>query len=245
MAGIGSTALFLPALAKGKDDWLTEQAFKRAQGLNAEQEDDASSFEGEGFEEPEVFTPGRERRYEFGFQRLDEEASSPRIIRRQADWGDDSFDPEPDLSIGSPKSPDDGFETYQPPKLVPLQDRSLSAGVTDPLASAVLRQLQEGQDAPSVTEQQRDAIITFYRFNNFQPLWVSAGAVNARATSVLPLLSAAEEDGLNSDDYALPRLATIGTGSSTLSPNLPRWPLSRSISPWRSSNMRSTSIAAE
>ena len=157
-----------PALAGGKDGSLTDGAFQRAQ---------RNAFHDSDFEEgplpflferqPRIF----ERQQQlFEFRRPRKQAQGRR--RNRLFHFFENFDPEPDLSIvpGKPKSPDDGFGTYRPVKLVALSNPALAAPKPQRvLASTILNELRRPESPIRVTEQQRDAILSFYRLNNFTP----------------------------------------------------------------------------
>jgi murein L,D-transpeptidase YcbB/YkuD len=108
-----------------------------------------------------------------------------------------------------PKSPDDGFEVYQPPALVALSDPSLVAAPADNLASAISNALRQSDSGLRVTPRQKDAIIDFYRLNAFAPLWVNPQGWNDKARRTLALLARAEEEGLDPTDYLPPPLASF------------------------------------
>jgi murein L,D-transpeptidase YcbB/YkuD len=225
LAWVCCQAAALPVLAKGKDSWLTQGAFQRAQerALDSQrrggEEDAFSIFEEEQFEDeemdpslPQIFTPGKRKRRGFG---TIEPLERPEIFappdQDSAEF--DSFDPEPDFSIieGKPKSPDDGFETYEPPKGVPLSNPKLQAGIfDDPLASNIFQALRNPEQPISVTRRQRDAIIKFYVANSFRPLWMTKEGPSDRAKLVLNQLSKAEEDGLSAIDYLIPGFDSFG-----------------------------------
>jgi L,D-transpeptidase YcbB len=226
VGGISYVALIAPVTAKGKDNWLTEQAFKRAQQQDIQGQgngsgNDFSTFDSgeQMLEEPQLFVPRRKSRT-FGFSSLSDEewqSQEPQVFtpRQRAVSEDDGFDPEPDQSVGELKSPDAGFGTYQPPKLVALIDSNLNPEAPpDPLAQAVLQQLRGGTGAPKVTEQQRDMIIRFYRIAEFRPLWVTPQGISDRAKLALTQLAKAEDDGLNADEYLSPRLAALRAGDA-------------------------------
>jgi murein L,D-transpeptidase YcbB/YkuD len=192
-----------PVLAGNNDgDWLNQSAFSRAQqrDFQARQFDDAPFF-------PFLFE--RQPRF-FEFRKPRRSVEERRQKRRFFEFFD-NFDPEPDFSIvrGKPKSPDDGFSTYRPVKLVSLSDPKLEAPKPGQvLASTILRELRRPESPLRVTKEQRDAIISFYRLNNFAPLWVTSEGLTDKAKRTLMLLSDAEAEGLNPLDY-LP--ATLGS----------------------------------
>jgi L,D-transpeptidase YcbB len=194
----------LPAFAGSNDgNWLGESAFNRAQDRNftARQFDDEPFF-------PFLFE--RQPRF-FEFRKPRRSVDQHRKKRRFFQFFD-NFDPEPDFNIvrGKPKSPDSGFSTYRPVKLVSLSDPKLTAPKPQQvLASTILLELKQPESPLRVTEQQRDAIITFYRLNNFSPVWVTSEGLTDKAKRTLTLLSKAEEEGLNPIDYLPPTLGSF------------------------------------
>ena len=191
-----------PALAGSKDRlWAGSGAFDRAQNKF-----EAAEFEDETF--PFMFErkPGL---FQWGKPRKD---AQHQRRRRSLFQFFDNFDPEPDLTIiqGKPKSPDAGFATYRPVKLVSLSDPKLDAPrPANVIASTLLYELRQPESALRVTEQQRDSIINFYRLNGFMPLWVTSEGLNDKAKRTLSLLSQADEEGLNSVDYLPPTLGAF------------------------------------
>jgi len=234
IALLGTTscgAFALDSLAKGKENWLAEGAFKRAQerGLDAgSSEESFYSNEASEWDEPQIFTPRTTKRrvYQFepelNFENGDPEPEifTPRKRKSMAAEFD-QFDPEPDLSViqGKPKSPDDGFDSYQPAKLVSLSEPNLRAPLlllANPLATAIFKELQHPAVPVSVTKRQRDAIIGFYRSNDFAPLWVTQTGTNGRSQAILAQLASAEDEGLNSQDYVTPALPGAGHGAANI-----------------------------
>jgi murein L,D-transpeptidase YcbB/YkuD len=196
-------ALDAPVMAGGKDRlWAGSGAFDRAQQRKFE----AAEFEDETFpfmfeRKPGLFQWGKTRK----------QTQNQRRKRSLFEFFD-NFDPEPDLTIvqGKPKSPDAGFATYRPVKLVSLSNPKLDASKPDNvLASTILHELRQPESALRVTEQQRDAIIDFYRLNSFKPLWVTSEGLTEKARRALSLLARAEEEGLNPVDYLPPTLGAF------------------------------------
>jgi L,D-transpeptidase YcbB len=231
--GISYIALAAPATAKGKDNWFTEQAFKRAQqqdieGQGGRSGNDFSTFDSgqQTLEEPQLFVPGRKNGRTFGFRSLSDDEwqlREPQVFtpRKRAVAEEGDFDPESDESVNALKSPDAGYDTYQPPKPVGLKDPNLNPEApADPVAQAVLQQLREGNSPPNVTEQQRNMIIRFYRLAEFRPLWVTPQGISDRARLVLSQFAKAEDDGLKADDYLSPRLAAIRAADPELANDL-------------------------
>jgi murein L,D-transpeptidase YcbB/YkuD len=202
------SALQLPALAENRDgDWLSKSAFQRAQrNFQARQLE----------EEPFPFIFERQPRLFERQPRLFERQRARRSVERRKRFRFfdffDNFDPEPDFSIvrGKPKSPDDGFGTYRPVKLVALSNPKLEAPKPQQvLASTILYELRRPESSLRVTEQQRDAIINFYRLNNFKPLWISSEGLTGKASLALALFSKSDEEGLNPLDYLPPTLGSL------------------------------------
>ena len=183
-------------------DWLSNSAFTRAQqkDFSARQyDDDPFPFI---FEKPPRF---------FEWRRPKKQVQEHRKRRRFFDFFD-NFDPEPDFSVvqGKPKSPDAGFGTYRPVKLVSLSNPKLNAPKpSQVLASTILHELRQPETSLRVTEQQRDAIINFYRLNNFKPLWVTSEGLTDKARRALAFLAGADEQGLNPPDYLPPTLGSF------------------------------------
>jgi murein L,D-transpeptidase YcbB/YkuD len=223
------------SLAKGKDNWLSQQAFKRAQGRSTEEPRAGgftSNYDFSDGAENELFGSGRRNKRSFDAFGLDSEFSEedePEVFTaRRRNTNDefadeyDEYDPEPDVdfSAGKPRSLDEGFENYQPAKLVTLSEPNLAAPFPqDPLAQTLLQELRQIDSPVRVTEQQRNAIITFYRLNNFGPLWVSQMGISEKAQRAMNLLARAEDEGLNAHDYSASALEVAGAGQA-LSGNL-------------------------
>ena len=107
------------------------------------------------------------------------------------------------------KSPDDGFGTYIPAKLVKLHDPLADA--VKPykvLASSVLYELRNAETATRVSESHRDAIVSFYKNRSFEPMWITSEGLNDKARRLLAYLALADREGLDAAEY-LP--ATLGS----------------------------------
>jgi murein L,D-transpeptidase YcbB/YkuD len=209
-------ALAAPGLTRGNDNLPSERAFERAQGgvyyqnfnnrrkkLRRRDDDEFRFFYGD----PEFF---QYRRSFFDKRR------KKRLLF-------EGIDPEPDLSRlpGKPKSPDSGFENYQPVKLVALSNPDLVAPKPDKvLASTIWGELRDRDSSVRVTAKQRDAIINFYRLNTFQPLWVTSEGLTERAKRALALLARADEEGLNPVEYLPPSLGSFSDDGSNLRGNV-------------------------
>jgi murein L,D-transpeptidase YcbB/YkuD len=202
---LGMGVLSSTSLAKGSDTWQIEQAFERAQGLKIQnfgtkRKKYRRRDSGEGF----WLNNGRS-----GFFK---QRKLKREVRQKRKQIFAIVDPE----ARKPKSPDDGFATYQPVKLVALNNPKLEAPVPpQALASTILHELRQAETPVRVTPQQRDVIINFYRLNNFAPLWVSSEGLNEKAKRVLELFAAAEEHGLAAGDYLPPTLGSFADDASS------------------------------
>jgi len=207
VGAVGLSTLSISSSAKGSDNWQIRSAFGRAQGLNFQnfgsrkgkyrrRQQYDSFFD---FDKPSFFT----RR---NFQRNDKK----RYSRFQ-------FDQPDAVVIGKPKSPDAGFANYQPVKLVALNNPKLEAPKPSlVLASTIFDELRNSDTPVTVTPQQRDAIINFYRLNTFTPLWVTSEGLNNKAKRMLELLSRAEEEGLTAADYLPPTLGSFQDSGSAM-----------------------------
>jgi murein L,D-transpeptidase YcbB/YkuD len=189
---------------KGTDNWQINQSFQRAQGLRLQ------NFSGRR-------KKYRRREYsglffsddDFGFFQPRRYGRTLQKQRRKR-LIFEGIDPEP----GRPRSPDEGFGTYQPPKLVALSNPKLEAPKPDQvLPSTIWHEIRQAETAVRVTAQQRDAIINFYRLNNFAPLWVNSEGFTEKGQRTLKLLSKADEEGLNPLDYLPPTLGSFNDQS--------------------------------
>lgn len=114
------------------------------------------------------------------------------------------------------KSPDDGLAAYQPLKLVALSDPGLEAPLlANVLSSAIFNELLQPEHPMSVSKTQRDSILSFYRFNSFQPFWVTSAGINDKARRTLALLAQAEDEGLNAFEYSTPILESFRVENQT------------------------------
>jgi L,D-transpeptidase YcbB len=212
IAGIvGLGAASPPAVAGSSESWLSSSAFKRAQDRN---------FSSGEVEDPKPFFFQRQ-------PRLFEHRTNKRVYERRRNRFFDffeNFDPEPDLTIvqGKPKSPDDGFGIYRPAKLVALNNPKLEAPKpAHAIGSAILYEMRLPESPLSVTAEQRDAIISFYRLNGFEPLWVSSEGLTAKSRRVLALLADAESEGLTPLDYMPPTLGSFSDDGSIFKGQVP------------------------
>ncbi|MGB7035433.1 MAG: murein L,D-transpeptidase, partial [Xanthobacteraceae bacterium] len=57
----------------------------------------------------------------------------------------------------------------------------------------------------------REEIDAFYSARNYQPLWITDGKVNARATAAMNYLSHVNADGLFPSDYPVPKFDALST----------------------------------
>jgi murein L,D-transpeptidase YcbB/YkuD len=207
---LGFMALSGSSAAKGTDSWQVNSAFERAQGLRFQNFSSKKRYRrkdwGRGYL---LFDNPRWYKYRKNYSQR----------KKKRYYG---IDPEPDIGRlqGKPRSPDAGFETYQPEKLVVLSDPKLQAPKPSPvLASTILHELTSNSTV-RVTPKQRDAIISFYRLNNFSPLWVTSEGLNERARRVTGLFSRAEEEGLNPGDYLPPALTSFSDAGSSAKGNV-------------------------
>jgi murein L,D-transpeptidase YcbB/YkuD len=201
-------ALSIPSSAKGNENWLAGQAFQRAQGLQFQNFSRRKKYRRR---ELGGFWFYNERQGFFSNRKLRTEK------RRKRGFSFDGIDPQPER----PRSPDDGFAIYRPVKLVALSNPKLDAPIpAQVLASTIFYELRQTETSVKVTAQQRDAIINFYRLNNFSPLWVTSGGLSDKARRILALFAKAEEHGLNPLDYLPPILGSFGDDASSVKGNV-------------------------
>jgi L,D-transpeptidase YcbB len=205
--GLALGALSIQSSAKSNDNWAG-QAFQRAQGLQFQNFSRRKKYRRR---ELGGFWFYNDRQGFFNYRKLRNEK------RRKREFSFDGIDPQPE----TPRSPDDGFAIYRPVKLVALSNPKLEAP-TPPqvLASTIFYELRQTESALRVTAQQRDAIINFYRLNNFSPLWATSEGLGDKARRILALFAKAEEDGLNPLDYLPPILGSFGDDASSVKSNV-------------------------
>ena len=105
-------------------------------------------------------------------------------------------DPEPDPGLGM------GNLTYAAPRLVAVSGISLAEPrPLDPMSAAVYDQLSGSGPAFRVLPATRDAVLDQYKKRDFRPVFLENGDLSTRGKSVLALLAAADEEGLNAESY--------------------------------------------
>jgi murein L,D-transpeptidase YcbB/YkuD len=92
----------------------------------------------------------------------------------------------------------------EPPKTEPAKAAPAVAAADQPVADK-LRDLIATKGARYFDRKnERTAVENFYKDRNYAPLWSDAGAVTARAKSVIARLKDAGSEGLNPTDYPIP-----------------------------------------
>jgi L,D-transpeptidase YcbB len=78
-----------------------------------------------------------------------------------------------------------------------------SHGESASRAEEILRQLQAGAGVPASEQNAEDLalLVRFYQERQMQPLWITEHAATARAGTLAAILGAADEDGLDPEDY--------------------------------------------
>lgn len=111
---------------------------------------------------------------------------------------------------------------YEPEKLETLRADDLTEAMPpEPPAAAVYQELQETR-VLRVAPAEKQALVDFYRRNQFRPLWTSQQGLDERGQSVLRLLAASAEDGLAPEDYLPPSLARFDDDLTFISGDLAR-----------------------
>lgn len=82
----------------------------------------------------------------------------------------------------------------------------------DPLVRTTFELLKARTSGVRVTDEQRKAIVAFYRERKFAPIWVSDQGVSPRARDLLGKLSDAGKEGLKAEDYLPPELSGFSDG---------------------------------
>ena len=114
-------------------------------------------------------------------------------------------DPEPSPGLGM------GNLTYVPDKLALLGNAKFTEPrPADPAASAIMDALASDDAGIRVLPEARDAILDHYRSTGFKPVWLTGQTLQPRAESLLKLLAAAGDEGLDPANYLPPALTSFG-----------------------------------
>ncbi len=105
-----------------------------------------------------------------------------------------------------------------PEPYIVLRQKGLNpAEQMDTIATAVYDYLAAPGGVPvRVRATQRKPIIDFYKENGFAPLWVTQDGLSDKARRLLTLLSKADEEGLNAQDYLPASLSGFDVPSDSL-----------------------------
>src|SRR3974390_758528 len=92
-------------------------------------------------------------------------------------------------------------ETPPPDPLASLDpaDRPVAEKIRDLFAASAT------SDRIFASRNERAAVEAFYKGRNLAPLWLDKGIVNARAQAVIARLKLADADGLDVNDYRIPK----------------------------------------
>jgi L,D-transpeptidase YcbB len=105
-------------------------------------------------------------------------------------------EPEPLPGLGM------GTMEYQPPLVGPVFDASLAKlTTTSPETEGIWLALLNRNTKIRAVETERKAIVTFYKANNFAPVWTASGHITERGSAALKILSESAADGLVPFNY--------------------------------------------
>jgi L,D-transpeptidase YcbB len=126
----------------------------------------------------------------------------------------------PEAVVAAPSEPD--ATSSAPVALPEVPGAPVAITGNDRLPGALAARLAETQKSlhPRLSRKEREAIAAFYALGNYQPLWVTNGAWNAAGEAIVARLKAADEDGLNASDYAVPTPALAGSDGDGLEAEL-------------------------
>jgi murein L,D-transpeptidase YcbB/YkuD len=147
----------------------------------------------------------------------DQQAATPKWRHKRAapatdvasnDLYGDGTDPEQQIpGLGM------GFVDYVPPLATPVFDPTFIAlqGAT-PEAEAIRVTLADKASPIRAAENERKAVLAFYKANSFKPVWYADGHLTPRADEVLKSFRDAPSDGLVAKNY-LPEVLTSFDGA--------------------------------
>lgn len=198
LAAAGVIALAFSAPAKAETDtplWKQRRAAKSGASINF----------GDGFIEIKRDRKNKRNRL-FGGNWWDDSGNDGvQIINGQnlskrrnrnvvADDGGDTGDGDSGYGMGN--------LTYAPPALAMLNGAKLTEPrPSDAASAAVYDALVAPEPALRVSPEIRDALLAYYKAQNFRPVWQKDGVLQERAASVLKLLSDADSEGLDAASY--------------------------------------------
>jgi murein L,D-transpeptidase YcbB/YkuD len=88
---------------------------------------------------------------------------------------------------------------------------AMTAAQAQSRAEKLLQQLQAGASVPASEQNAEDLALLarFYQERQMRPLWITDRAATGRAVELAAILSAADQDGLDPDDYGAPAIASL------------------------------------
>jgi L,D-transpeptidase YcbB len=108
---------------------------------------------------------------------------------------------QPASAVNAPVATDQPAPASDPLASLDPADRPIAEKIRDLLAA-------KGEKL-FVSQNEREAIETFYQSRNLLPLWLDRGVENARAKAVIARLRNADTDGLDPADYRTPAFAGL------------------------------------
>jgi murein L,D-transpeptidase YcbB/YkuD len=128
-------------------------------------------------------------------------------MAQQADKQPVAAVPVPDTTLPAPPTAKDIAPAAEAPKAEAAPPAAAPVAATaDSAVSDKLRELVSSKSLDRTVSRKadREGIEQFYKARNFAPLWVSNGAGNERAKSVIAYLGQADAVGLDPSDYTTP-----------------------------------------
>jgi L,D-transpeptidase YcbB len=88
---------------------------------------------------------------------------------------------------------------------------AMTAAQAQSRAEKLLQQLRAGASVPASEQNAEDLALLarFYQERQMRPLWITDRAATGRAVELAAILSAADQDGLDPDDYGAPAIASL------------------------------------
>jgi L,D-transpeptidase YcbB len=106
-------------------------------------------------------------------------------------------------------------DTAEPAKAAAAPVAAPVSATADSAVADQLRDMISGKLERIVNRKaDREGVEQFYKARDYKPLWVSAGAADARAKAAIAYLGQVDTDGLNPVDYPTPDFKTATTASA-------------------------------